>query len=325
MHPPSAIAAPESYYSTAIYTLVIQPSPRPQHRTTPFSFSRRLHRALVAWRGVACLLLASPAFRRSLLVRADALRSTTPHHYPMVQRRSIPTPAFFYPSPRMLWWRRRASVPRTCHRQVPVILKPPLARSPSNPQLWLSTLPRHTSTAPLSPHAFACWLAPCGVSAGHSCIQAQYYSPASEPPLPITASIQIWCQLTHTRIQYSARRMPSALLPCWLLCPCGGGAACPLRCCFAIRCIHILSATLYHSSTASLPSVQPPMLRMPTSPDDPASTASPHRRRRILCTYLYIMAHASPRPETSLRYRPNAPLQTTRIALARRILGTHTQ
>jgi hypothetical protein len=113
-------------------------------------------------------------------------------------------------------------------------------------------------------------------------------SPASEPPLPITASIQIWCQHTHTRIQYSARRMPSALLPCWLLCPCGGGAACPLRCCFAIRCIHILSATLYHSSTASLPSVQPPMLRMPTSPDDPASTASRHRHRRILCTYLYI-------------------------------------
>lgn len=90
------------------------------------------------------------------------------------------------------------------------------------------------------------------------------------------------------------------------------------------------SATLYHSSTASLPSVQPPMLHMPTSPDDPASTASPHRRRRILCTYLYIrndaqMAHASPRPETSLRYRPNAPLQTTRTALARRIHTAHTR
>jgi hypothetical protein len=37
------------------------------------------------------------------------------------------------------------------------------------------------------------------------------------------------------------------------------------------------------------------------------------------------MAHASPRPETSLRYRPNAPLQTTRTALARRIHTAHTR
>lgn len=203
-----------------------------------------------------------------------------------------PLQPLFYPSPRMLWWRRG----------VPLSLGRVIARFHSlSGRLWLALHQIRSSgyppcpdtpaqPPPLSPHALLAGAVRC--FCWPRCIQAPYYyHPASVPPVPITAAIQIWCQHTHTH-PYTIFSLPNAFLRFSLfralLAPCPlwrRRGVCPLRCCFAIRCIHILSATLYHSSTASLPSVQPLMMHTPTIPDDPAPTSSPHLRRRILCTY----------------------------------------
>lgn len=128
-----------------------------------------------------------------------------------------PLQPLFYPSPRMLWWRRG----------VPLSLGRVIARFHSlSGRLWLALHQIRSSgyppcpdtpaqPPPLSPHALLVGAVRC--FCWPRCIQAPYYyHPASVPPVPITAAIQIWCQHTHTpvyNIQLAECRLALLSLP----------------------------------------------------------------------------------------------------------------
>lgn len=76
-----------------------------------------------------------------------------------------------------------------------------------------------TPAQPLSRRTpFACWWRRAVFLLATPAFRLRIISPASEPPLPITASIQIWCQLSHTHT-YPIFSSPNAFCASALLAP----------------------------------------------------------------------------------------------------------